>query len=516
MNRALVSLTALLLASCSLAPDYQKPDVATPPAFKEAVAAPTPGEKIADGAWQAAGKDTVVDGAWWKIFKDPQLETLIDEAVKQSPTLEIAAARLAGARAQAGVAEADLFPRLDVGAGPSLQQPSAISVGAPHGTIPKTAGRYRAQGSISYELDLFGANRSASSAADLKAQGEEATYRAVLLALQADVAQATFALRALDREQNILNETQKLREETCNLTRRRLKIGEVSELDVTRAESELAATKADALDVAKRRAEAEHRLAFLLGKSPAALNLAKQPIAGTPPAVPAGLPSALLERRPDIQAAERKMAAANEFIGAARAAFFPSLSLTASGGFESGQLGQLFDWSSRTWMLGPLVGTLATLPIFDGGRNFANLALSKAQYQEAVAGYRSGVLQAFREVEDQLSDLRYLKGQADAQAEGVRAARKAFAIAKTRYENGYISYLDFIDAQRSLLSAERGDAQILGNRYIATVQLIRALGGAWEMNGSMNAGEMAAEKPANDSAGKNGSNPTISAAKKAI
>ncbi|NDE89729.1 MAG: efflux transporter outer membrane subunit [Alphaproteobacteria bacterium] len=372
------------------------------------------------------------------------------------------------------------MPRLDLGAGPSIQQPASIATGASHGSIPATQYRYTAQGIISYEVDLFGKNRAASNAAEFNAEGADAAYQAALLSLEADVAQAYYALRSLDREQEILNTTQKLREETRDLTRRSLKIGDVSELDVTRAESELAATKAEALGVSRRRAEAEHNLALLLGKPPAALTMDKHAIKGVPPMVPAGLPSELLERRPDIQAAQKRMAAANETIGVARAAFFPVLNLTAIGGFQSGQLGQLFDWSSRSWLLGPFFGTVATLPIFDAGRNFSNLALSKSEFQEAVATYRQNVLVAFREVEDQLSGLYYLKGQADAQAEAVRAARKAFSISKTRYENGYISYLEFIDAQRSLLAAERAEVQVLGGRYIATVQLIRALGGSWE------------------------------------
>ncbi len=479
LNKFVVTVSSLLLASCSLAPDLVMPDTQTPPAFKEATKPLGKDEKIADGAWKSANAGAVVGGEWWTIFNDKQLDELIIEAKKQSPTLEAAAQRLAQARARAGVSESAIFPRLDIGAGPTIGQPSSISTGAPHGTVPATQYRYKAQGVISYDLDLFGANRSASSAADLTALGEAANYQAAMLSLEADVAQAYYALRALDREQEILNTTQKLREETRDLTKRSLKIGDVSELDVTRAESELAATKAEALGVSRRRAEAEHNLALLLGKPPAALNMTKNAIKGVPPVVPAGLPSELLERRPDIQVAEKKMAAANESIGVARAAFFPVLNLTVSGGFESGQLGQLFDWSSRTWLLGPLVGTIATLPVFDAGKNFSNLALTKAQFQESVANYRQSVLVAFREVEDQLSGLRYLKGEADAQAENVRAARKAFSIAKTRYENGYISYLDFIDAQRSLLAAERAEVQVLGGRYVATVQLIRALGGSW-------------------------------------
>lgn len=496
MNRIIITVSSLLLASCTLAPDLVIPDTQTPEAFKEAPKAPASNEKIADGAWAPARTDLLAGGPWWYVFNDKQLDELIAEAKQQNPTLEAAKARLEQARARSGIADSTLFPRLDVGAGPTIGQPSAVSLGLPHGSMSKTTYTYTASGTVSYEADLFGGNRAASNSAELSAASAEAAYHAAMLSLEADVAQAYYALRSLDREQEILNTTQKLREETRDLTKRSLKIGDVSELDVTRAEAELAQTKSESLEVGRRRAEAEHNLALLLGKPPAKLNMKKNAISGIPPVVPAGIPSELLQRRPDIQAAQKQMAAANERIGVARAAFWPVLNLTASGGFQSNQLGQLFDWSSRTWLLGPLVGTMLTAPIFDAGRNFSNLALSKAEFQEAVANYRQSVLVAFKEVEDQLSGLRYLKGEAEAQAEGVRAARKAFSIAKTRYENGYISYLEFIDAQRSLLAAERGEVQVLGGRYVATVQLIRALGGSWSTKDMQTATPAPAPAPA--------------------
>lgn len=492
MNKLIVTVLSLLLASCSLAPDLVMPDTQTPAAFKEA---PKAGEKIADGAWAPAHPTAVAGGAWWKVFNDNQLDDLINEAKAQSPTLEAAKQRLEQARARSGIADSALLPRLDAGVAPTIGQPSAVSLGLPHGTVPKTTYTYTASGTVSYEADLFGANRANSNAAEFSAASAESAYQAAILSLEADVAQAYYALRSLDREQEILNTTQKLREETLGLIKRSVNIGDSSELDVARADSELAQTKAESLDVGKRRAEAEHNLALLLGKPPANLNMAKNAISGIPPTVPAGVPSELLERRPDIQAAQKQMAAANEGIGVARAAFFPLLNLTATGGFQSDQLGQLFDWSSRTWLLGPLAGTMLTAPVFDAGKNISNLALSKAEFQEAVANYRQSVLVAFKEVEDQLSGLRFLKGEAEAQAESVRAARKAFSIAKRRYESGYFSYLELIDAQRALLAAERGEVQVLGGRYVTTVQLIRALGGSWSTAGMNTAGVTPAIEP---------------------
>ncbi len=340
-------------------------------------------------------------------------------------------------------------------------------------------GKPPSQASASYEVDLFGRVANAVSAAQADAERSDALYRSLLLAIQVDIAQHYFAMRAFDAEIALVDETVRLREEALKLVDRRFQAGETSELDVARARTELSVTRAEGIGLTKRRAELEHALAALVGKAPAELSLAPAPLAIQPIAIPAGLPSALLERRPDIAAAERAMAAANARIGVARAAFFPRLSLTGALGFESADIGDLFRWSSRTWLLGPLLGTALTMPLIDGGRNKALEAIASAQYDEAVADYRQSVLVAFREVEDNLAGLRILSAQATEQAQSIASAERAAQLSGTRYRNGYVNYLEVIDAERSVLATRRSATQIERERALATVALIRVLGGSW-------------------------------------
>jgi multidrug efflux system outer membrane protein len=272
----------------------------------------------------------------------------------------------------------------------------------------------------------------------------------------------------------------KLREESVNLLARRFDLGDIGELDLARAKTELSVARSDAIALERQRAQLEHGIALLLGKPPAEFALVPAALASDLPGIPAGLPSSLLERRPDIAAAQRTMAAANARIGVAKSAFFPRLNITAAGGFESTELGDLFKWSSRTWLLGPLFGTILSMPLLDGGRNQANLDRSVAVLEESVADYRQRVLAAFAEVEDDLVAIRTLAGQSEAARDAVVSATRAFSIADSRYRAGASSYLDVIDAQRSLLSIQRLDTQVKGARAASTVALIRALGGGWE------------------------------------
>ena len=304
---------------------------------------------------------------------------------------------------------------------------------------------------------------------------------AVLLALQADVAQGYFQVRELDAELQIYRRTVELRGQTMDLIQHRYDAGDVGELDLARARTDLESARADEAGIARSRAAAEHALAVLLGKTPAEFSLPARPIARVAIDIPAGLPSSLLERRPDIAAAERAMAAANARIGVAKAAFFPSLTLTGAGGFESSALGDLFNWSSRTFLLGPLVGTALSLPIFDGGRRQAGLDRARAVYEEDVADYRQTVLTAFREVEDNLASLRLLHGQTTAQDAALQAALRAASLSQTQYREGAVSYLDVLDADRSALQQQRASAQLDGDRARTVVNLIRALGGGWDL-----------------------------------
>jgi multidrug efflux system outer membrane protein len=327
---------------------------------------------------------------------------------------------------------------------------------------------------------MFGRVSSSVAAARADTAQSEALFQSVRLALQADVAQNYFNLRELDGELNVLSRTVTLREQALTLMQHRFAEGDISELDVARARAELATARSDEMGVARLRAASEHSLAVLLGEAPAAFSVAANPLQPVNIVIPPGLPSALLERRPDITAAEEAMGAANARIGVAKAAFFPSLTLTGAGGFESATLGDLFRWSSRTFLLGPLSGTALALPIFDGGARRGRLANARAVYEEDVANYRQQVLVAFQEVEDNLANLRILDDQTKAQGEAVSASGRAAQLSRNQYTEGSVSYLDVIDADRTALQAQRASVQLAGAQAVSTVNLIRALGGGWQ------------------------------------
>lgn len=477
LSKRLGTSALVLLTGCSLAPTYEAPQYELPAQYKEATALPD----AERGMWkEAEPAEHVARGEWWRVFEDPVLDDLQARAQVANAQLQAAAARVTQARAIAGITRADQLPQIGVGVGPSRQRPSAASLGLPDGADTSPQSVWRAQAFASYEVDLFGRVADGVAAARLDAESAEATYRSLLLVLQADVARLYYELRAADAELDLLRGTLGLREQNVELTQKRYDAGVTSELDLARAQTELETTRSEAIALERRRGELEHALAVLVGEVPANFNLAPQPMRTAVPRVPPGLPSHLLERRPDVAAAERTLAAANARIGVARGAFFPVLELTASGGYESGSLSNLFEWSSRTWLLGPLAGTMLNLPIFTGGRNTANLDRAWAEYDEAVALYRHTVLSAFADVEDALVALRVLGAQAIANADAVAAARRATAIAEARYRAGAANYLEVIDAQRSQLAIERLAVQIEGARHNATVALIRALGGGWE------------------------------------
>jgi multidrug efflux system outer membrane protein len=345
-------------------------------------------------------------------------------------------------------------------------------------TSPQTL--WRATASAAYEVDLFGRVAHAVQAAIADEQQAEALQRSLLLAIQADVAQNYLLLRWLDAEIGLLDDTVKLREDAVDLVGRRQRAGEVGEIDLARARTELSVARAERIALLRSRAEIEHGLAVLTGKAPSELTLEPRPVSFRPIAIPAGVPSTLLERRHDIAAAERAMAAANARIGVARAAWFPRLSLTGLLGFESGSLGELFRSASRTWALGPLVGTALSMTIFDGGRRRATEAGAAAVHDETVANYRQTVLGALREVEDNLSALRFLAQQAQENGRSVESARRAADLSSTRYRAGYVGYLEVIDAERQVLATQRAALQTDRERALATVSLVRALGGGWQ------------------------------------
>ncbi|MFM0616313.1 efflux transporter outer membrane subunit [Paraburkholderia nemoris] len=471
----------LIVSGCSIAPKYERASVTAPPAFKEAQTKTQ--DSTTSSEWKVAQPSEVLPrGQWWRVFGDEQLDKLETQALAANQDLAAAAARVKEARSINDAARSNLFPSIGAGFGPTRERVSASSIFEPDGSAVPQQTFWRAQASASYEVDLFGRVSSTIAESHAKLQQSEALFRSVELALQADVAQNYFALRELDTEAAIYASTIDLREQALIFVQHRFAEGDISDLDVSRAVTELATARSDAMTAARLRAASEHSLAVLLGKAPAELVMTPAPLQPVELDIPPGLPSSLLERRPDITAAERAMAAANARVGIAKAAFFPSLSLTGTGGFESATIADLFQWSSRAFLLGPLVGTALNIPIFDGGRRKGDLAKARAVYEEDVARYRQQVLVAFREVEDNLADLRILKDQTAVQADGMRAALRAAQVVKLQYAEGAVDYLSVIDAERSALTSRRSEAQLRGLQAAATVNLIRALGGGWDAN----------------------------------
>jgi len=469
-------MAALLMTACA-APDFKQPAIEVPAAYKEARGVQT----AADGStWQPAqAAEAQPRGEWWLAFSDPALNQLINDATRANANLAVAAARVKQARAIAGVAEADRIPQVGVSASGQRQRASDLSLGLPAGTPVAPAKAFNASLTASYEVDLFGRVSSNVGAARSDAASVEATYQSVLLAVQADVAQTYFRLRATDAELETLNRTVQTREENVKVNQRRFDLGDIGEFDLSRAKTELATARAEAIGLQRQRATTEHALAVLLGKPAASYTAGNSPLLDSAllPAVPAGMPSTLLERRPDIAAAQRSMEAANARIGVARSAMFPALSLNAAAAGASGStVAEVFKWSSRSWLLGAMM----SMPLIDGGRNSANIRRAEAALEESVGSYRQSVLQAFAEVEDNLAGLRILQAQAVQLDEALVSARRSADLAQKLYAAGRSSYLDLLDAQRNLAAVERSAVQLRGNRAITTVALIRALGGGWD------------------------------------
>lgn len=477
-------LALALLAGCSLAPQLEQPALDVPAHYKAL------GPDEPRGEWKTAepAAEALPRGEWWRLFRDLQLDALELEASAANQTVKIAAARLAQSRAVVGVARAELFPRFDAGFGPSRIKQSGVSLGLPQGTDIPPYTVWRGQITAAWEVDLFGRISDGVAAARSDADAAAALHGATLLAVQADVAQAYFGIRQADDELKVLRATVTARVETLRLVQSRFDAGEISELDLAQAKTEVGLAQTQVYGVERTRAQLENGLAVLLGRAPASFSLAPATLPTALPAIPPGLPSALLERRPDVAAASRTMAASNARIGVAKAAFFPVLRITGLAGYESNDLSELFQWSSRVWALGPIAGTILTMPIFDGGRNQANLDRSYAVLEESVGVYRQTVLGAFAEVEDNLVALRTLAGQAEATRASLQSATRALKVAESRYRAGATSYLQVVDSQRTLLVVERLDAQIRGARAASTVALIRALGGGWEPSAGVSGG----------------------------
>lgn len=457
-------LAALVLAGCATAPT-ELPAFTPPAQFKEqAVAAP-------EGAWtRVQPAEAQPRGEWWRAFNDPVLDKLIASADARNTSIAAAAARLGEARALARNAEADRAPQVNAVAG------GVRSAGLDRNLTPRPSSLFTAGLEVSYEADLFGKLSRASDAARLDADSREGLLQSTRLLVEAEVAQTYLALRALDAERALVRDTVEAYRDTLKLTQSRERAGDVAELDVARVETEVASTESDALTLDRRRAELEHALAVLAGDVATEFAVNSDDWSTALPSIPAGVPATVLARRPDISAAQKAVLAAQARVGVAQAAWFPDIALTAGGGYATSDFSDLVKWSARSWG----IGALLSLPIFDGGRREAGVQNASAQLDGALATYRSQVLVAFKEVEDQLSSLRILDQQSGVQAKAVESATRATTLSNSRYRNGLVSQLDLLDARRQELQNRRQALQVKSAQYQSTVGLIRAIGGSWE------------------------------------
>ena len=458
MRRLALGITALLLASCSFAPKYERPPTDPP------------------GQWRVSdsGAGSLADLPWWQVFQDPALQELIRIALAENKDLKIAVTRIAQARAEAGVANAALFPQ--IGASGSASREKSSERTYPQLPAPFTNNNFAVGADAVFEVDLWGRLRNASDAAQANLLATEDAQRTVVITLVSDVAQAYFELRANDQDLGVAVRTRDTRAESLRIVKSRYDRGVAAELELAQAQRQYEGAVASVPLLEKQIAQTENRLSILLGRNPGAvvrgIALNEQP---APPDVPAGLPSALLEQRPDLRAAEQRIVEANARIGEARALYFPRIALTGNYGYASKSLSDLFSGPARVW-----AGAAGfAVPIFDAGRISSTVDLAKARQQEAILSYQQSVQQAFREVDDALIAYRKTRESRDAQVRLVEAAQRAFGAADKRYLHGVSSYLEVLDAQRELFNAQLTLTRTQLDELAAIVQLYKALGGGW-------------------------------------
>lgn len=460
----------MLLASCMVGPKYTKPRVASAPAYSEQ----PPQSYTETPGWKTANpSDAVLRGKWWEMFEDADLNALEEQVAPANQTLKVSEANFRQARAQIQYNRSNLYPTVSVGAQISANR---ISGNNPTGVRTGQYGVFALPISASWEPDLWGqVRRSITSAREL-AQASAGDLANVRLVLQTEVAVDYFEIRSLDAQKKLLDDTVVAYQKALQLTQNRYTGGVASKVEVEQAQTQLQQTQAQDIELGVARAEFEHAVAVLVGRVPEGFHLALEPLQQTPPAVPLGIPSQLLERRPDIAAAERRLAAANEQIGIAKSAFFPNLVISATGGLQAGSIVNWFSWPSRYWAAGPQIAET----IFDAGRRRAALEGTEAAYDANVANYRQTSLIAFQEVEDNLSTLRILEQESAKQREATVSAETSLQLSLNRYKGGLVTYLEVTTAQTTALTNERTDVDLVRRRMDASVQLIRALGGGWD------------------------------------
>jgi len=456
----------MLLAGCAVGPKYVRPTAEVPPDYKEAA------------EWKTAQpRDEIAKGKWWEIYSDTELNSLEEQVTLANQDLKAAAARFEQARAAIRINRAPLYP--SVTANPSVSQnrqsqnqPLVSATSRINYTI------FELPVDVSYEPDLWGRVRHSVEAARSEAQATAADLANVDLSLHAELAADYFQLRGLDSQKQLLDSTVVSYQKALDLTQSRYKGGVASAVDVAQAQTQLETTRAQSQDVEVQRTAFEHAIAVLTGKPPSELSVAPMSLSAPPPAIPPALPSDLLERRPDIAAAERRVQEANAQIGVARAAYFPSITLAGGGGFESAHIGDILEGPSGFWSL---AGSAAEL-IFDGGARRGTNEQARAAFNESVDNYRQTTLTAFQEVEDNLSALRVLEGEAQTEQAAVAAAEHSLALSNNRYKGGVANYLEVTTAQSAALSDERTAVDILTRRMTASVLLVKALGGGWNVS----------------------------------
>ena len=464
-STAAALIATALLAGCAVGPKYQRPPVQAPTAYKT------------EAPWRvAAPKDSIPKGPWWEIFNDAELNEYEQQLLHANQSLQAAKDRLNQARALARVASAGYFPQMSTDPNASRNRysgnrPEVVTLGR-----PLTQSTYEIPFLLNYEPDLFGRVRRTLEASNASLQSTAADLYNVNLVLTAELAADYFTLRELDAETQVVQESVSIQRKGLQLVEDRHAGGVASGLDLAQQQTLLDSTVTQLYLVQQQRAQYEHAIAVLTGSPASTFSIAVRPLNAAPPPIPTGVPSDLLERRPDVASSERQMAYENAQVGLATAAFYPQLTLFGSGGFQSTDITNLLTAPSAIWSLG---GDLLQ-PIFQGGRNRANLAATKAAYDQSVANYRESVLTAFQQVEDGLSGLNALSEAATSQNLAVKDARRALELSNNRYVGGVTSYLDVITAQSALLTNQRLATQLLGQQMVTSVYLVKALGGGWD------------------------------------
>ena len=464
--RAVLRVTILIvfsmLAACTVGPNYVRPSVATPATFKEGV------------DWKIAEpQDEIARGQWWTFYGDVYLNSLVEQVAISNQNIKSAEAQYRQAQALIQQSQAGLFPTLSADVSAKRGQ------GANNTTITRgTTTSDRVSLNASWELDLWGGIRRTIEANESSAQASAADLQSALLSAQAALVQAYLQQRVNEAQARLLQQTATAYARSQTITQNRYAAGVAARLDVAQADTQFNSTQAQLLDLGVQHAQLEHAIAILLGKPPAEFTLAASTGVPSVPKIPIELPSALLERRPDIAAAERRVAAANAQIGVAQAAFFPSLTLSASGGYQGSSFANLFTLPNRFWSLGPALA--ATL--FDAGAHSAQKQQAIAAFDKSVATYRQTVLTGFHEVEDNLAALRILEQEAQVQDQAARSAAQSATIVNNQYQAGIVSYLNVVIAQATSLSAERSSLDLASRRLVASVALLKAMGGGWNAN----------------------------------